>query len=166
MNTDAIKSVCVAIISGVMAYLNPIASNVFAMAYLTLLNFVIGLLVSLLVENESFSWRKFGWCGVEVLIFFAIIASIYIVGHAQGNPAEAIQCVSMVVYAMCYFYSVRILRNLHKMFPKTTTGHNVIGFLYMILTLEVVKKIPYLKEYLDENENQNRQKVEKEGLHN
>lgn len=152
MNTDAIKSVCVAIISGVMAYLNPIASNVFAMAYLTLLNFVIGLLVSLLVENESFSWRKFGWCGVEVLIFFAIIASIYIVGHAQGNPKEAVQCVSMVVYAMCYFYSVRILRNLRKMFPRNTIGHHVTGFLYMVLTLEVVKKIPHLKEYIDEHE--------------
>lgn len=142
------KALLLTIAAGVASYLEPIANNVFAMTYLLFANFVVGLLVSILIQHEGFSWRKMGWCGVEALVFFALVASIYIVGNANGNQLGAVQCVSMVVYAMCYFYSARILRNLCIIFPTGSTAWRLLDFIYALLTLEFAKRIPGLTEYL------------------
>lgn len=147
-----LKAFLITIASGIMAYLAPIADNVFAMSYLLLCNFVVGLLVAQLVNHEGFSWRKFGWCGVEAFIFFGLVASIYVVGHKQGNAEAAAQCVSMVVYAMCYFYGCRILRNLRTLLPDNSVGHSCVAFLYEMLTLELVRRIPHLQEYINKVE--------------
>ena len=63
----------------------------------------------------------------------------------MGNPAGAIQCISGVVYAIIYFYTVNILRNAHKLLPKS----KVIHFLFYVLSFEVIKKIPYLQQYIE-----------------
>lgn len=155
---NEIKPFALTVLSGILAYLNPISGNVFAMTYLLFANFVVGLLASLVVEGEKFSWRKFGWCGVEALIFFALVASIYVVGYAQGNPEEAVQCVSMVVYAMCYFYGTRILRNLRTMCPSESIAWHMMDFLYGFATLELLKRLPFMEEYV---KSQKRKKDEK-----
>ena len=142
------KPFLLAVLSGILAYLHPISGNVFAMTYLLFANLIVGLIASLMVEGERFSWRKFGWCGVEALIFFLLVASIYVIGYAQGNPHEAMQCVSIVVYAMCYFYGTRILRNLRSMFPRNSVAWHVINFIYEALTLELMRRIPILGEYI------------------
>ena len=146
------KALLLTIAAGVASYLEPIANNVFAMTYLLFINFIVGLLVSLLIQREDFSWRKMGWCGVEAMIFFILVASIYIVGNANGNQDGAVQCVSMTVYAMCYFYSVRILRNLCTIFPTGNTAWKILYFIYTVLTLEIAKHIPGLEGYLKSTE--------------
>lgn len=158
MRLNELKPLALAVFSGVFAFLNPISGNVFAMIYLLLLNFLVGLLASL-AEGEKFSWRKFGWCGVEALIFFALVASIYVIGYAQGDQSEAVQCASMVVYAMCYFYGARILRNLRALCPHASIAWHSINFIYELMTLELIKRIPYLEEYI------NKQKEKKDEKH-
>ena len=61
------------------------------------------------------------------------------------NLDGAIQCITGVVYAILYFYGVNTLRNLNILFPES----KVIRFLFHVLSFEVVKKIPYMQQFIN-----------------
>ena len=144
-----LRNFIVAVITGIAAYLHPIAGNAFAMLWLLGANFIVGLLCGLLVYHEKFEWRKAWQCFVEALMLFGVVACIYVIGKLQGNHDEAIQCVSMIIYAACYFYGVRILRNLRDMAKDGSPAEALLGFLYHVLSLEFTKHIPYLNDYIN-----------------
>lgn len=147
-----VKSFIVAVLTGIAAYLHPIASNVFALVWLLGVNFIVGLLCGLWVYHETFQWRKMWQCFYEAVMLFGVVAFIYVIGRLQGNHEGAVQCVSMIIYAACYFYGVRILRNLRDMAKDGSPAEGLLGFLYHVMSLEFTKKIPYLGEYVNMNE--------------
>ena len=63
------------------------------------------------------------------------------------KPVAAIQCITGIVYSVLYFYSVNIFRNLAKLIPDSRT----LKFLYYVLSFEILKKLPFLKKF-EENE--------------
>lgn len=143
-----VKSAIIAIITAMLAYLQPIADNIFAMVVLLGLNFIVGLLAGLISQNESFDWRKALQCIKEAAYLFVVVAAIFIIGRLNGNYEGSIWCVSVVVYAMCYFYAMRILRNLKALIPEKSPAYSVINFLYSTLSMELVKRIPALEEHI------------------
>lgn len=145
-----LRSFVVAVLTGIAAYLHPIANNVFALVWLLGANFIIGLFCGLWVYHEKFSWRKMWQCFYEAIILFGVVAFIYIIGRLQGNHEGAVQCVSMIIYSACYFYGVRILRNLRDMAKDGSPADALLGFLYHVLSLEFTKKIPYLYQYINQ----------------
>lgn len=140
---DTIRNLIVTIASVVVGYFAPLRDVVFVIFFIFLLNCIFGLVAGVGVQGERFSIRKFFRCILETLVFYVIVLSIYVVGEKMGNPSGALQCISGVVYAIIYFYSVNILRNCHKLFP-TSKG---IKFMYYVLSFEVIRKIPYLAQY-------------------
>lgn len=142
---DTIKNLIVSVTSVLIGYFAPLKDIVFVIFFIFLLNCLFGLLAGVSVEGERFNLKKFFRCIMETLVFYVIVLSIYLVGEKMGNPAGAIQCISGVVYAIIYFYTVNILRNAHKLLPKS----KVIHFLFYVLSFEVIKKIPYLQQYIE-----------------
>ena len=57
-----------------------------------------------------------------------------------------------VVKVLCgvaiWFYGTNIVRNWRQMLIEDTTMWKVAGFIYYVLTLKMIDKIPYLSEYL------------------
>ena len=78
-------------------------------------------------------------------MFYVIVLSIYIIGEKMKNLDGALQCITGIVYAVCYFYGVNTLRNMRKLFPHSRP----LNFIYYVLSFEVVRKIPYLQQFLD-----------------
>lgn len=142
---DTIRNLIVTITSVVVGYFAPLKDIVFVIFFIFLLNCIFGLVAGVGVQGEKFSLKKFFRCIMETFVFYVIVLSIYLVGEKMGNPGGAIQCISGVTYAIIYFYTVNILRNAHKLLPKS----KVIKFLYYVLSFEVIKKIPYLQQYMD-----------------
>lgn len=140
---DTLRNLFVTITSVLVGYFAPLKDVVFVIFFVFLLNCIFGLLAGVGVQGERFSLKKFFRCIMETLVFYIIVLSIYLVGEKMGNPSGAIQCISGVVYAIIYFYAVNILRNAHKLLPKSKG----IKFLFYVLSFEVIKKIPYLKQY-------------------
>ena len=140
---DTLRNLFVTITSVLVGYFAPLKDVVFVIFFVFLLNCIFGLLAGVGVQGERFSLKKFFRCIMETLVFYVIVLSIYLVGEKMGNPSGAIQCISGVVYAIIYFYAVNILRNAHKLLPKSKG----IKFLFYVLSFEVIKKIPYLKQY-------------------
>ena len=154
---DTIKNLIITISSILIGYFSPIKDVVFVIFFVFLLNCVFGLIAGVGVQGEKFSLKKFFRCIMETLTFYVIVLSVYLVGEKMGNPEGAIQCISGLVYAIIYFYFVNILRNAHKLLPKSKG----IKFLYYVLSFEVIKKIPYLKQY-QENADEVEIAIEKE----
>ena len=145
------KNLVVGLLTGISAYLNPISGEVHSLIAVFFLNFFFGLLSALLVSHESFNFRKAWRCIVEATVFFTLICCIYYVGDHKGNPEGALQCVSFITYSVFYFYGVNILRNIKNLLPEVSLGYKVFAFLYYVLSVEFIKNIPYLTNYLNAN---------------
>ena len=145
---DTIKNLIVTVFSVLVGYFAPLKDIVFVIFFVFLLNMIFGLIAGVGVQGEKFNLKKFFRCVCETLVFYVVVLSIYVVGEKMGNPDGAIQCISGVVYAIIYFYSVNILRNTNKLLPNCKTIH----FLYFLLSFEVIKKIPYLKQYQEKKD--------------
>ena len=145
---DTVKNLIITIVSVLIGYFAPLKDIVFVIFFIFLLNCIFGLLAGVGVEGEKFNLKKFFRCIMETLIFYVIVLSIFVIGEKMGNLSGALQCISGVVYAIIYFYAVNILRNTHKLLPKS----RVIKFLFFVLSFEVIKKIPYLQQYQEKKE--------------
>lgn len=142
---EHIRNLIAWILAALAAYFKPISSVFLGVAWVFLVNFIFGLLNGIITKNEKFSFRKAFVCIVEAMVLYLLMASIFFVGDRIGNPNGAMQCITAVVYALIYFYAVNILRNLKGLLP----GNRTIRFLYWILSVEFVKKIPYVGQYLE-----------------
>ena len=145
---DTLRNLIITITSVLVGYFAPLKDVVFVIFFVFLLNCLFGLVAGVGVQGEKFSLKKFFRCIMETLVFYVIVLSIYLVGEKMGNPDGAIQCISGVVYAIIYFYFVNILRNAHKLLPKSKG----IKFLFYVLSFEMIKKIPYLQHYQEHAE--------------
>lgn len=155
---DTIRNLLITISSILIGYFAPLKDVVFVIFFVFLLNCVFGLIAGVGVQSEKFSLKKFFRCIMETLVFYVIVLSVYLVGEKMGNPEGAIQCISGLVYAIIYFYFVNILRNAHKLLPKSKG----IKFMYYVLSFEIIKKIPYLQEY-QEKAHVVEEEIKKEG---
>ena len=76
------------------------------------------------------------------------ISAMFSIGERKNDTEGVLQMVSFVTYVVIWFYSQNILRNLKLLF-KTGTMHNIFAFLYYIVSVEFVKRIPFLVEYFE-----------------
>lgn len=148
---EQIKNVIVWILAAVGSYFAPIQSIFLGVVWVFALNFLFGLLNGLIVKDEDFSLKKACICFLEATVLFVLMSSIFFVGEKIGNPSGALQCITGIVYALIYFYSVNILRNIKGIFP----DNRLIAFLYMVVSIEFVKKIPYLATFTEKEVAQN-----------
>lgn len=142
-----LKSVLVTALCAVGAFFAPIANLIFAIFIIFLLNCIAGLIADIAISHKKFDLKKFFHCLFETMVFYVIIMAIYVIGDKLLNMEGAIQCSTVIVYAILYFYSVNILRNCHLLFPDSKT----LKFLYFVMSFEIIKKIPYMERF-KENE--------------
>lgn len=138
-----LKSVLVTALCAVLAFFAPIANLIFAVFIIFLLNCVAGIIADVVTDRKSFELKKFFHCLLETLVFYVIIMSVYFIGDILLNLSGAIQCSTVIVYAVLYFYGTNILRNCIKLFPTSRT----LKFLYFVLSFEVIKKLPYMERF-------------------
>ena len=129
--------------SAIFGALSPIHSIIQACMIIFAANFIAGIAAGAFVQHERFSLRKAFNCILEAAIITTLIAMILVIGDKIANHNGAMSAISVVVYALIYFYGVNILKNLSRIFP----GNKLIDFLYYVLSFEVVERIPYLSQY-------------------
>lgn len=140
----SIKNLMVSIFSVMFAYFAPIQDMVFTIFFVFGINCAAGMIAGIVAKNERFNLKKFFHCMLETFVFYIIVLCVFTVGEKMKNIDGAIQCITGVVYAILYFYGVNTLRNLRDIFPDS----KVIHFLYYVLSFEVVKRIPYMQQFI------------------
>jgi hypothetical protein len=143
-----IRHLFAALLAVVAAYIAPIQDTVFVIFFLFIINGIVGMLAGFIANDEHFNFKKFFHCLIEALVYFALVSCISVVGTKMHNLSGAMQCISGVVYAIIYFYSVNIMKNLKQLFP----GNKAIKFIYYVISFEMIKRVPYLQQFIDDNE--------------
>lgn len=138
-----LKSVLVTALCAVLAFFAPIANLIFAVFIIFLLNCIAGIVADVVTDSKTFELKKFFHCLFETMVFYVIIMAVYFIGDILLNISGAIQCSTVIVYAILYFYGTNILRNCIKLFPTSRT----LKFLYFCLSFEIIKKLPYLEKF-------------------
>lgn len=150
MTLEHIKYGIVAIVSSIFAFLQPIANDLYFMLMLFGFNWLCGVVADQ-VSSKGWNKKKCMWAFFEAFMFFAFVTFIFATGYFKNNMSGALQCVSFVSYTCLYFYSTNICRNMKLIFPENTTAYKVFSFIYYVLSVEFVKKVPFLQSYLSRN---------------
>lgn len=140
-----LKSALVTAMCAVLAFFAPIANLIFAVFIIFLLNCIAGIIADVVTDKKTFDLKKFFHCLFETMVFYVIIMAVYFIGDTLLNISGAIQCSTVIVYAVLYFYGTNILRNCIKLFPTSRT----LRFLYFVLSFEIIKKLPYMERFKD-----------------
>lgn len=127
----------------IISYITPIYDYVIIIAYIFLINFVIGLIEDIVIKDKRFNCKKFYFCLLEMLVFYMLVGSVYFVGSKFHRQELSLQCVSAIAAIVTYFYSLNIFKNLKSLFP----NNRPISFIFYIISFEIVKKIPYFKNF-------------------
>jgi len=141
---EKIKVFAAVSISAILAYFEPIQNVLVSVSWLFVLNFLFGLLAGLVANKERFSFRKAFVCISEASVFLLILAVVFYIGDHIGVRAGALQAVSTITYALIYFYSVNIFKNLRQLFP----GSKTIAFIHYLISVEILQKLPHLNNFL------------------
>ena len=141
----SIRNLLASVFSVMFAYFAPIQNMVFVVFFVFAINCMAGMIAGIVAKHERFNLKKFFHCMLETFVFYVIVLSVFTIGEKMRNLDGAIQCITGVVYAILYFYGVNTLRNLNILFPES----KVIRFLFYVLSFEVVKKIPYMQQFIN-----------------
>jgi hypothetical protein len=140
---EEFKTLIVVTLSALAAFLAPVIGIIYSVILVALLNFAVGLYVALKVMSEGFSFKKALECIKEVAVFFVIIACTLFVGNNIDQPDGAVNAILTVTFALLYFYSVNIFKNL----KRWNRESRWIAFVYFIISIEFVKKIPFMETF-------------------
>ena len=141
----SIRNLLASVFSVMFAYFAPIQNMVFVIFFVFAINCMAGMIAGIVAKHERFNLKKFFPCMLDTFVFYVLVLSVFTIGEKMRNLDGAIQCITGVVYAILYFYGVNTLRNLNILFPES----KVIRFLFYVLSFEVVKKIPYMQQFIN-----------------
>lgn len=155
MKTGFAKGVISFCFVSILAYLKPISGDLQSLIVLFAINFVVGLLNGLLANGESFSYKKAWQCINEAVMFLMLICFAYFITERIGNQAQGIRIISFFVWSIIYFYVVNIMRNLKGLFCHHTLAYRTLSFIYYIISIEFVKRLPELGDFLNKEDKKN-----------
>lgn len=144
---EQFKYVICTVLSGLLTFFFPIKDLMYAMFTVFFVNFVFGVIAGQL-NGEDWSWKKAGVFFVHCGLFFFVTSCVFITGNFMGPKEETYGVVKLLCWVAIWFYGTNIVRNWQLMMVEGTTMWKIAGFIYYVLTLKAVEKIPFLSEYL------------------
>lgn len=144
---DVIRGVIISLLASLVAYLNPIAGAWQSLLMLLAINFLAGLFTGMIVQDESFSFKKFKSCVGEGALFLGLISFVYFLGERNGNQDETVLCVTAITYIIIYCYGLNILKNVRLWCEHGKSAYIAIDMLYYILSIEFIKRFPAFDKY-------------------
>lgn len=141
------KLVICSLISGMASLFFPIRDFMVAMIIVFGLNYLFGWIAGMR-HGEHWSLKKSMVFFYHCAVFFVLSAAVFITGHFLHNDKETLGVVKVLCGVAIWFYATNIARNWRLMLVEGTQMWRVAGFVYYVLTLKVVDKIPYLSDYL------------------
>ena len=135
------KSFIAVSIAAVLAYFRPIENLLMSVTLICIINFAFGLIAGVVVNREKFNFRKAFLCISETSVFLFVLSTVFFISDHITTTGASMQAISTITYALIYFYSVNIFKNLITLFP----GSKALAWIYNILSIELFRKMPQMK---------------------
>lgn len=146
-----LKGFLIASWAALMSFFMPIGDFIVAMIILFIVNFSFGLGADI-VNGGRWESKKAWQFIVQSAIFFVLMASVLSIGEKLHEHEEAISGVKYLCTVATWFFSVNITRNWCNITPRSSVFHKLAYFLYYVLSVQFVERIPFLKRFIAERE--------------
>lgn len=146
---DDLKTIIVYVVGAIFTLLTPIHNFMVAMLILFGINFVIGLVASV-VSDEGWETKKALWFFVYVAIFLVIACSAFIIGHFMSNEEQAIAVVKILCYLAVYIFGTNIFRNLCNIVQKGSSWYKLFDLCYYVLSVKFIERFDIVKKWQQE----------------
>lgn len=140
--------------TALISFFMPIGDFIVAMIILFIVNFCFGLLADI-VNGGGWDKKKAMQFFVQCLVFFMIAFCIFSIGENMHAHQEAVSGVKYLCTIALWFFSVNIARNWMNITPKKSVFHRIAYFLFYVLSVQFVERIPFLKRFIAEKEQEN-----------
>ena len=134
------------------AYFEPVKFLLLLVTILFILDFITGVLKSRKVNKTwTLKSKKLRWSFVKMLVYMGVMALTFAVCEMMSLSVDiALSVVKIEVWCIVYVEGLSIIENLLILFP----GDKFLQFLHYLLSVEFLKYIPVLSNFLKEKENE------------
>lgn len=151
---DVIKTTVISFLSILFTYLDPVAGNLESLLCLFVLNFFVGYVTGMIKNNESFQMKKFLMALIWAMVILILICCFYFIGERNGNKAETLDFVRWVSLIAIWAFGCNILRNFRILSRGTGVYFDFFDALYTGISLEFIKKLPFLAKVKNNNKDE------------
>lgn len=152
---DQIKAVTLMVLSALSGFFMPISDLVVAILILLGVNFLSGWIEDS-IHADGWKWSKAFKAFTECFFLCGIGAFVFAMGHFMHKADASVQCLTAIYFAAIWFYVINILNNWRKILIEGTTIHRFVSFLYFVVSMKFVEKIPFLSEFINKEEEENK----------
>lgn len=138
-------------LSQMVFYFTPIHGLIVGLTIAFFISFVFGIFAGILKQDEAVNLKKASRAFSELATYFVIIAALFIIGEKMQDGGWVYEILSAITWGMIYFYVANWTKNMKRLFPNSRG----ISFLNFVLGLEFLKRIPYLKDFVDQENKEN-----------
>lgn len=142
-----LKTLIVLAVSSLISLFSPIKDVLIAMLILFCVNGAFGLLADIF-NGRGWDTKKALSFLLQIFIFFGAISTVFAVGKFLHEEDETMTCVKIICIITTWVFSVNIFRNCRVCTPNGSSMHRLFDILYYVASVQVVEKIPFVKEYL------------------
>ena len=131
-------------------YFEPVKFLLLLVTILFILDFITGVLKSRKVNKTwTLKSKKLRWSFVKMLVYMGVMALTFAVCEMMSLSVDiALSVVKIEVWCIVYVEGLSIIENLLVLFP----GDKFLKFLHYLLSVEFLKYIPALSNFLKEKE--------------
>lgn len=127
----------------ILAYLSPIANTMAVLSAAFFINFTVGVITSISVQNESWSLKKAWKFVLEAFYISGIMAFTFSIGERLGDKVVMLEIIKLISYYIIWFYSQNIAKNFRRILPES----RITRFLHYLISLEFIKKLPVISQF-------------------
>lgn len=138
------KGFLMSFISFLLSYILPIQHFFIVILIAATINIFFGAWA----DDKEWSFKK-AFKAIKYLIgYFGLLLLVAMLGSIMQVDGKLLSdVVSWITWVMLYFYTTNIFRNWHLKQP----DNRPIAFIYWVLSFKIIDKIPYLKEFKEQD---------------
>jgi len=146
------------ILSSVVAAMTPTGGFVIAIVIGWVFNLWCGMRADgvTIINCSPFSWTKFRYALLELLMFLTIMEIISISGHSMGDGGEIVYACKTISYFVWYCYLKNGLRNLCKVYKDSKALWLI--YLFVSIDLKRLTRIEDVQQAYEEHEKRQAEK--------
>jgi len=142
-------------LTGLYFYFEPIHYVWKVAIVLWVVNVLVGYISGMVTNNETLNWKKFMKAFIEMAIYLFLTNMLFALGDQMNNKAEVMRVLNITTWGMVAFYIINILKNVTRLCPGDSPGAKLFRYIYFLLSLEFVKKLPHMRDFQKNDQSNN-----------
>lgn len=134
-------------LTGVYFYFEPIHYVWKVAIILWAVNVVVGYIAGMVINDEKLDWKKFMRAFLEMGIYLFLANMLFAISDQMNNREDILKGLNVTTWGLIAFYVINVLKNVTRLLPGNSPGAKLFRYMYFLLSLEFVKKLPHMRDF-------------------